>query len=323
MERTGLLTRGSGCVHGSSGPGSSRKNVRSTRPQARRTLVESSIIVTIKCNNSFLGAEKRKGRSQVRCEAGLGDSLRDLFDFEKWAPRSSQAWRLGNDVRASDAAAKKQDGKMTDDDVDVLNERLAASRSMDSDGSGKRDGRGQQQSENEGEEDSAKPSFLQSTDEEFAEALNEKITQVASTYKGRSSEDGVSEDTMYVESCDSNRTEQLTGAELLELIYAKYGKKHDVAFVRRDIPGKTLVSLNLYHAYLGQRSFPMSAEDYEEKLDGVACYLEFWGQTDRVISFLKEPITPRRGLPSRPIVGNAVSISLDLTPDQIAEWFGR
>lgn len=294
--------------------------MRSTLPQSRHTGVDStSIMITRRINNSFIGAEKRKGRSQVRCEAGLGDSLRDLFDFEKWAPRSSQAWRLGNDVRASDAASRdKKDGKMTDDDVEVLNERLAASRSMDSDDGLQRG----QQLEKEGEEDGAQPSFLQSTDEEFAEALNEKITQVASTYKGGSYDDSEEDSTGSLGSGNS-RTEQLTGAELLELIYAKYGKKHDVAFVRRDIPGKTLVSLNLYHAYLGQRSFPMSAEDYEEKLDGVACYLEFWGQTDRVVSFLKEPITPRRGLPSRPIVGNAVSISLDLTSDQIAEWFGR
>ena len=281
--------------------------MRSTRAQLWHRSADSASIAVTRCNTSFLGPEKRQGRSQVRCEAGLGDSLRDLFDFEKWAPRSSQAWRLGNDVRANDAASGTQNGKMTDEDVDVLNERLAASRSMDSD-----DDRLQG-----GEEDKAQPSFLQSTDEEFAEALNEKITQVASTQNGRSSE----EDDVFDNS--GSGTEQLSGAELLELIYAKYGKKHDVAFVRRDIPGKTLVSLNLYHAYLGQRSFPMSAEDYEEKLDGVACYLEFWGQTDRVVSFLKEPITPRRGLPSRPIVGNAVSISLDLTDDQIAEWFGR
>ena len=151
-------------------------------------------------------------------------------------------------------------------------------------------------------------SFLKSTDEEFADALNTRITQMATT--------------SMIETGGESR-EALSGGVLAELIYTKYGKKHDVSFVRRDIPGKTIVSLLIYHAFLGQRSFPMTEEEYLDKMDGVAIYLEAWGQAETVIAFLKSPIAPRRGLPSRPIVGNAVAITLDLTDEQINEWFAR
>ena len=137
-------------------------------------------------------------------------------------------------------------------------------------------------------------SFLKSTDEEFADALNTRITQMATT--------------SMIETGGESR-EALSGGVLAELIYTKYGKKHDVSFVRRDIPGK--------------RSFPMTEEEYLDKMDGVAIYLEAWGQAETVIAFLKSPIAPRRGLPSRPIVGNAVAITLDLTDEQINEWFAR
>jgi len=122
---------------------------------------------------------------------------------------------------------------------------------------------------------------------------------------------------------DAEEYAGLDGEMLLQLIEAKFGKKHDVSFVRRDIPGKTLVSLNVYHAYLGQKSFPMTEEDFKEKMDGVALALNLWDQAETVVAFLKAPVRSSRGLPSRPIVGNAVSISLELTRDQIMEWWGR
>lgn len=235
--------------------------------------------------------------------AGLGDVLRNLFDFESWAPRSSQAWRLGQQPAPRRGAP---DSPINEDSVEILNQRLAANRQTASPPLVS-DTSDVQPSHEENSQDS--PSFLQSSDDEFAEALNARISEVASS----------------LASCDGNTEEagQLSGTLLADLIYAKYGKKHDVSFVRRDIPGKTLVSLNIYHAYLGQRSFPMTEESWLEKLDGIALYLEAWNQADAVISFLKEPVAPRRGLPSRPIVGNAVSVQLDLSRDQISEWFGR
>jgi hypothetical protein len=152
------------------------------------------------------------------------------------------------------------------------------------------------------------PSFLKSTDEEFASSLNSRIVEVAN-----SSPDA---------DLDGEDLE-LDGEKLLQLIEAKFGKKHDVSFVRRDIPGKTLVSLNIYHAYVGQKSFPMTEEDFKEKMDGVALALNLWDQAETVVAFLKAPVRSSRGLPSRPIVGNAVSISLELSKEQIMEWWGR
>lgn len=251
------------------------------------------------------GGDKSFGES-------LGESVRDLFDFAKWAPRSSQAWRLGQDPGASRSSSDDEYGspgpaEMTQDDVDVLNKRLAEQQrsSVELDDGFMTSGK---LSEDES-------SFLRSTDEEFAEALNARITEVASSDASSfGSADGAEEEDVY---------QQLSGDDLVSLIKDKYGKKHDVAFVRRDIPGKTLVCLNIYHAHLGQKSFPMTAEDFEEKMDAVALSLQMWDQVERVVSFLKSPVAPRRGLPSRPIVGNAVSIPLELSPDQILEWFGR
>lgn len=229
--------------------------------------------------------------------------FKDIFDFESWAPRSSRAWRLGQEP--TPRGGQPAEASITDNDVDVLNQRLAETR--------QRDGGGAISSVDVEEELQCPegPSFLQSTDEELASALSARISEVATSSAGS------------VDEVLENDAPRLTGAELSDLIYAKYGKRHDVSFVRRDIPGKTLVCLNIYHAHIGQRSFPMTPEAYAEKLDGVVLYLEAWGMTGRVVAFLKEPVAPRRGLPSRPIVGNAVSIQLDLTRDQVTEWFGR
>lgn len=75
------------------------------------------------------------------------------------------------------------------------------------------------------EEDTASvslPSFSSMDDEDIAASLRRSITDVA---VGRS----VDEDTA-----------PMTAEELRALIYNKYSKTHDVSFVRRDIPGKSI-----------------------------------------------------------------------------------
>lgn len=250
------------------------------------------------------GENDKKGGDGLSFGEALGKEVKNFFDFANWAPRSSQAWRLGGLDSSSMSSSMDEEG-MTEESVEVLNERLAEQRRSMS-GSMYMD-------EDDVEEPGVnEPSFLRSTDEEFAESLNARITEVATGSSGATDEE--EEEDAYV---------GLDGETLLALIEAKYGKKHDVSFVRRDIPGKTLVSLNIYHAYLGQKSFPMSEEDFKEKMDGVALSLIMWDQVDTVVAFLKSPIRSQRGLPSRPIVGNAVSISLELTKEQIMEWWGR
>lgn len=248
------------------------------------------------------GTEETKEETRSFGEA-FGNELKNFFDFANWAPRSSQAWRLGG-LDSSSVSSSADEDSMTEENLEVLNERMAEQRRSLS---------GSLYDEEEDLEETGpmEPSFLRSTDEEFAESLNARITEVATGSHGPTDDD------------EEEESFGLDGDTLLGLIEAKYGKKHDVAFVRRDIPGKTLVSLNIYHAYLGQKSFPMSEDDFKEKMDGVALSLIMWDQVDTVVGFLKSPIRSQRGLPSRPIVGNAVSISLELTKEQILEWWGR
>lgn len=267
--------------------------------------------------------------SKIFLTAGLGDVFRDLFDFEKWAPRSSQAWRLGQEpVVRNPAAANAAKKSITEDDVEVLNRRITTSRqsmgSVDLLGEAEQlqddiVAMGGKSVDNSIDNPAAEtPSFLQSTDAELSDALNSRITQIAIT----PSETNTTDSNGNTEDGGPSR-EMLTGPALAELVYQKYEKWHDVGIVRRDIPGKTLVTLNIYHAHLGQRSFPMTEEEFKEKMDGVAALIEIWGKAETVIDFMKSPIAPRRGLPSRPIVGNAVAIPLDLSNEQIAEWFSR
>lgn len=67
----------------------------------------------------------------------------------------------------------------------------------------------------------------------------------------------------------------------------------------------------------------MTEKSYMEKLEGIAYYLQAWGQTGRVRRFLREPARASKGLPARPVVGTAISIQLDLSDEVIQEWFGE
>jgi Domain of unknown function (DUF3067) len=268
--------------------------------------------------------------------AGFGDAIRDLFDFEKWAPRSSQAWRLGQEpvIRNPANVSNTSNNSITEGDVEILNQRISSSRqsmgSMDLLGEAEQlqddiKAMGGKNDNSENFENAATASFLQSTDAELSDALNSRITQITTSPSSEttsSSNSTNSTDSTGAAAGAPSRA-MLTGPTLAELVYNKYEKWHDVGIVRRDIPGKTLVTLNVYHAHLGQRSFPMTEEEFKEKMDGVAALLEIWGKAETVIDFMNSPIAPRRGLPSRPIVGNAVAIPLDLSNEQIAEWFAR
>ena len=74
------------------------------------------------------------------------------------------------------------------------------------------------------------------------------------------------------------------------------------------------VALNLYVGHLGQRSFPLTEEQYVERLGSVAYMLNAWNQPAFVRAFFAEPPIPRRGLPSRPRVDTAVSLRLNSSP---------
>jgi hypothetical protein len=223
---------------------------------------------------------------------------------------------------------------MTEDDVEILNQRITSSRqsmgSMDlleeaeqlQDDIVAMRGGTSDSFDTAASSSETLSSFLQSTDAELSDALNSRITQIETNISPLEESTGESTGSASSSSSSISRA-SLTGPALAELVFNKYEKWHDVGIVRRDIPGKTLVTLNVYHAHLGQRSFPMTEEEFKEKMDGVAALLEIWGKADVIIDFMNSPVAPRRGLPSRPIVGNAVAIPLDLSNEQIAEWFAR
>eukprot|EP00210_Caulerpa_lentillifera_P006022 g5756.t1 len=149
-------------------------------------------------------------------------------------------------------------------------------------------------------------SFMDSTDDQVNESLQDRIEQIASS-------EG---DTII------NQT-PLTGTELRHLIFEKYKRTYDVSFARRDIWGKTLVSFNVMWTYFEQGSFPMTESQLMDKYETIATYLNTWQQANQVRSFLKSPPKSKGGLPSKPIIGIAVSFQLDLPPHILNEWFAR
>lgn len=89
----------------------------------------------------------------------------------------------------------------------------------------------------------------------MATALARRITQI------QSSEDELDDELADGEE-DAPPPPQvpLTADELRRLIFSKYNKSHDMSIVRRDIPGKTFVCLNIMWNHLEQRSFKMTEE---------------------------------------------------------------
>jgi len=217
------------------------------------------------------------------------------MDFESWAPKSSRIWRLRQWQGEEKAAEQREEeGKL---DLDGLAARISQARVAG--------GSPVAEAEAESGPPSASSSFEDADDGAIADSLRRSIDMVAA---GRS--------------IDEEGEQRLTATELRELLYKKYGKSCDLSFVRRDLPGKAIVSLNVMWLHLEQRSFPLTEAAYMEKLEGVGLMLDLLKSTGRVRQFLHEPARARNGMPARPVVGTAVSIPLDLTPEQVEEWFG-
>ncbi len=62
----------------------------------------------------------------------------------------------------------------------------------------------------------------------------------------------------------------ITGAELRELIFRKWGRSYDVRLQRRG----NRVYLHVMWKYLEQQSFPLSSEEYQQQLDAVAAFVQ-------------------------------------------------
>ncbi|GFR40741.1 hypothetical protein Agub_g1351, partial [Astrephomene gubernaculifera] len=289
-------------------------------------------------------------RPSVVVSAGLGEFFRGFFDGS-WAPKSTRIWRShsfeqhgpsenkdgGTTGSGGDGASSGTSDRALDDlqarlsglpassrprlapdqqEEDVEDPRADSSSDPPASSASAEDLRGGGERSglygSAGGRSRAVSSFSEVEDGELASALNRRIGQIAA---GTGQYDS--------EMTEEEMRQPLTGAELRELIYTKYGKTYDVSFVRRDIPGKTFVCLNIMWSHLEQRSFKLTEQQYMEKLDGVAYLLGALGQTNVVRAFLREKARSQKGLPARPVVGTAVSIRFDLEQGVIEEWFGK
>lgn len=100
----------------------------------------------------------------------------------------------------------------------------------------------------------------------------------------------------------------MTGTELQQLIFAKWGRSYDLQL--RRIKGTIYVQV--MWKYLEQASFPRSEAEYLEHFNAIANYLVAWGGVEQVRDYIEQTR-------ERPRLGKAVSIPLDLG-DRASEW---
>mmetsp|Transcript_17356 Transcript_17356/g.44296 ORF Transcript_17356/g.44296 Transcript_17356/m.44296 type:complete len:289 (+) Transcript_17356:929-1795(+) len=119
-----------------------------------------------------------------------------------------------------------------------------------------------------------------------------------------------------------------TGRELAELVFAKYDYYFDCTILQSTAMPSRQVHFNIYGAYLGSRIFGYTESQYIQKMDGLAAQLNAWDQAWFVKKFLRAPVYPRRGLPSRPKSDTAVTLRLNTSPtwkylpaEAVDAWF--
>lgn len=100
----------------------------------------------------------------------------------------------------------------------------------------------------------------------------------------------------------------MTGKELQELIFNKWGCSYDAQVLRI----KDKIYFQVMWKYLEQASFHFTQTEYFEHLEEIANYINTWGVIDQVETGILEA-------KNRPRLGKAVSISLDLG-DRTSEW---
>lgn len=230
--------------------------------------------------------------------------------FENWAPRSSRAWRLReykSEADASQYRSKEAEASIADialDDVMRLREEMSKA----------------------GDTSTLTTLGLECADYEDGETCSlMDEDQDIGPLGGLEQQLTATLDDRYREELLS--APPLTGQELADMCYAKYGKFHDMCVKNSCISkGNTRrwVALNVYIGHLGQKSFPMTSAEYVQKLESVAQICTGLRQSAYVRQFFAEPPIPRRGLPSRPRTDTAVSLRLNRSPtwnDDIAEEF--
>jgi hypothetical protein len=100
----------------------------------------------------------------------------------------------------------------------------------------------------------------------------------------------------------------MTGSELQQLIFNKWGCSYDVQVIRI----KDKIYFQVMWKYLEQASFPLSEREYSQHLETIATYLTDWGVVNQIEVAILEA-------KNRPRLGKAVSVPLDLG-DRSSEW---
>lgn len=86
----------------------------------------------------------------------------------------------------------------------------------------------------------------------------------------------------------SDESESITGPELRALVEQQFGKPFDTRITqKRDYFNDLRLYLQVMWKYLGQKSFPLSAEQYDEQLQAVAELLTEWGVVQHAVNGLK------------------------------------
>ena len=205
--------------------------------------------------------------------------------FESWAPRSSRAWRL-RDMTSEIQVKGAEPGRAQKSYIGLGGEADLAAELARLDALEKEE---ETATVLTAERDSGRPADL----DVLFYNVDERSQACVDRTRDR----------------EFDMDSPLSGEELADLCYSKYGKFHDMALKRDDFLGRK-VSINLYVGFLGQRAFPYSEADYLDKLDIIAQAINTWDQPAYVRAFFQEKPIPRRGLPSRPRMDTAVSIRL-------------
>ncbi|MBW4638992.1 MAG: DUF3067 family protein [Gloeocapsa sp. UFS-A4-WI-NPMV-4B04] len=100
----------------------------------------------------------------------------------------------------------------------------------------------------------------------------------------------------------------MTGEDLHGLLLQKWGRSYDIQLRRTQ--GKIFVQV--MWKYLEQASFPLTEAEYQAHLEAIATYLNAFGGTAQVQTFIEQTR-------ERPRLGKAVSIPLDLG-ERASEW---
>lgn len=100
----------------------------------------------------------------------------------------------------------------------------------------------------------------------------------------------------------------MTGQELQQLIFNKWGCSYDVQIIRL----KDKIYFQVMWKYLEQASFHWTEEEYYEHLESIAQLITEWGVVKQVQVGVLET-------KNRPRLGKAVSFSLDLG-ERGSEW---